>query len=109
MHEALGEPSRRGSADDKVQYSWIYEYNGKIVTIYDYKENPLSKKSSKKIDWHVGGNNTDASQEVADIIKEKLGISTKKPTYEELYEKVYGTKPDFKMMHGGETHRADNK
>jgi len=109
MHEALGEPSRRGSADDKVQYSWIYEHNGKIVTIYDYKENTLSKTSSKKIDWHVGGNNTDAAQEVADIIKEKLGISTKKPTYEELYEKVYGTKPDFKMMHGGETHRADNK
>jgi hypothetical protein len=109
MHAALGEPTRRGSADDKVQFSWIYEHNGKIVTIYDYKENPLSKTSSKKIDWHVGGNNTDAAQEVADIVKEKLGISTKKPTYEELYEKVYGTKPDFKMMHGGETHRADNK
>ena len=109
--DALGLPSREGTMDDKVQMSWIFEVDGKIVTLYDYKEDfDITSKSGtkKKIEWHVGGNNTEAAQKAAEIIKEKVGIKTEKPTYEELYEQVYGKKPDFKMEHGGETHRADN-
>lgn len=108
--DALGLPSREGTMDDKVQMSWIFEVDGKIVTLYDYKEDfDITSKSGtkKKIEWHVGGNNTEAAQKAAEIIKEKVGIKTEKPTYEELYEQVYGKKPDFKMEHGGETHRAD--
>ena len=56
----LGLPNRRGD-DYKTDAEWEIEINGKVVTIYNYKDgkNYNGKNgiaTSKLRDWHIGGN-----------------------------------------------------
>ena len=55
LTEILGEPDNCGTADDKVQYEWIFKINGKILTIYDWKEYRLFDEN-EVINWHIGAN-----------------------------------------------------
>ena len=61
----LGKPNREGDGY-KVDAEWELEINGKIMTIYNYKDgknyNGKSGIATTKLrDWHIGGNqNLDA-------------------------------------------------
>lgn len=72
----LGKPNRIGD-DCKVDAEWEIEVNGKVMTIYNYKDgknyNGKSGIATTKLrDWHIGGlDNMDAEIE---ILKKALGI-----------------------------------
>ena len=42
-----------GGAEDKRQYEWEIEINGKVMTIYDWKEY-RDFDANEVIEWHVG-------------------------------------------------------
>lgn len=58
--DLLGKPNRIGD-EYKTDAEWELEINGKVVTIYNYKDgknyngkNGIAKKDLR--DWHIGGN-----------------------------------------------------
>lgn len=59
--ELFGVPNYGPSSDGKVDWEWIFELNGEVTTIYNYKTGPsYSKKNSgilpnHLIKWHIGG------------------------------------------------------
>lgn len=65
----FGEPNKIGSSDDKVEWEWIFKLNGKIITIYNWKNG--SKYLGKDVDpesineWHVGG----CAHDVLDLLE----------------------------------------
>lgn len=70
LTRVLGEPTYRGSDDDKVRLEWIIEYNAydemdnelsAIISIYDWKTNPSFDLDSNLYDWHIGSKNFNAS------------------------------------------------
>ena len=63
----LGNPSVVGSADGKVQYEWIVEYEDCIYTIYDWKTFDAEYTETELDTWSVGGN-TKSSLLVGDFI-----------------------------------------
>jgi len=72
----LGKPNSLGD-DYKTDAEWELEINGKVVTIYNYKDgkNYCGKDglaTSKLRDWHIGGN-VDLTAEI-EILSKALGI-----------------------------------
>jgi hypothetical protein len=73
--EALGNPTKLGSLDKKVQIEWVFQDEGildqeVVITIYDYKE----RKSINDIkEWHIGGKNI--SKEDIVSFMEEVGLS----------------------------------
>jgi hypothetical protein len=64
--EKLGEPIL-GSGDGKVSAEWIIKFNdGKVATIYDYKEKTTPKET---YDWHIGGNSREVVRRVEEIME----------------------------------------
>ena len=58
LTQLLGEPSYTdNSGEDKVNVEWDCELeDGRVVTIYDWKEyRPIGK--DEMIEWHIGGYN----------------------------------------------------
>jgi hypothetical protein len=69
--EVFGEPDLQGSGDGKVQAEWIIEFeDGKVATIYDYKEYETSVEFVT--DWHIGGKDSTIAPRVKEIIKKNL-------------------------------------
>jgi len=68
--EQFGEPLL-GYPDDKVEYEWNLEVEGKPITIYAWKN--YGELSFDQLTlWHVGGKN----KEVLDILRE-LGVNAR--------------------------------
>jgi hypothetical protein len=74
LRKVLGEPDYvDNSGDDKVNFRWEMETNdGKVFTVYDYKEyRPF--KENEIIEWHIGAFNeiisNRAQMEIAHAIK----------------------------------------
>jgi len=62
----FGEPSFfNPGTDEKTQAEWILDYDGTIITIYDYKEYGVDVRAVT--DWHIGGK----SSKVLDILNEE--------------------------------------
>lgn len=73
--KAFGKPtSQRPSGDDKVRIEWDIKFaDDTIATIYDYKNYGKSIKWVKENckEWHIGGNNKFAVDNVLNVIKDK--------------------------------------
>ena len=72
----LGKPNRLGD-EYKVDAEWEIEVNGKVLTIYNYKDgknyNGKSGIATTKLrDWHIGASE-DVTAEV-ETLKKALGI-----------------------------------
>lgn len=72
----LGKPNREGDTY-KTDAEWEIEVNGKVITIYNYKDgkNYNGKHgiaTTKLRDWHIGGNQ-DLTAEI-EILKQALKI-----------------------------------
>ena len=53
--EAFGQPTySQESGDGKVQFEWIFEFNGEIFTLYDWKTYDESYTLEEYDRWHVG-------------------------------------------------------
>ena len=66
--EVFGESEISG---DKTQAEWIVEFeDGKVATIYDYKEYETSVEFVT--DWHIGGKDSAIVSRVKEIIKKNL-------------------------------------
>lgn len=62
MIKVFGSPEKYNSGDDKVKRIWVYETNdGKVITIYDYKEDREFKDINE---WSVGGKNVTKAEAV---------------------------------------------
>jgi len=53
---ALGEPTFNTASDDgKVQKEWVFDYNGDVFTIYDWKTYSEEFTTQNLDTWNVGG------------------------------------------------------
>ncbi len=59
--EKLGEPTKIGSGDDKVQYEWIMKFEDQIFTIYDWKTYDVGYTEYELDTWSIGGNANSAA------------------------------------------------
>jgi len=66
----LGKPTVVGSGDDKVQYEWIMEFEGRIFTIYDWKTYDAEYTEYELFNWSIGGN--DQSAEIVSEFKKYI-------------------------------------
>jgi hypothetical protein len=56
LYAALGAPTcDKPSGDDKVQIEWIFDFNGEVFTIYDWKTYDRLYTLSENEVWNVGG------------------------------------------------------
>lgn len=53
---AFGEPSfPYESGDGKVQVEWVFKFDGKIYTLYDWKTYDRTYTMSELTEWMIGG------------------------------------------------------
>ena len=56
--DILGEPTyNENRGGDKTNMEWVCECNGKVITIYDWKEY-REINMDEPIEWHIGGRNS---------------------------------------------------
>lgn len=61
----FGEPDLY--VDNKVQVEWTLEYDGTVITIYDYKNYGIDPK--RNTNWHVGGFDAEAARLAKKLIR----------------------------------------
>lgn len=67
LEKLFGEPTyNEPSADGKVNFEWVIEFNGDVFTIYDYKARNRAFAKYSLDTYNVGGH-TDASSFIAFI------------------------------------------
>lgn len=74
LKTVLGEPTYEdNTGEDKVNLEWVCETeNGKVFTVYDWKEyRPISE--DEEIEWHIGGHNQKDTRDAYDEIVEEIG------------------------------------
>ena len=69
----FGEPTyEQNGSGDKVNYEWVLDFNGHIITIYDWKEY-RALNDNEIIEWHIGGHRgsitKEANKEIALLLK----------------------------------------
>ena len=53
--EAFGEPTfNQESGDGKIQFEWVFEFNGDIFTIYDWKTWDVEYTINELTTWNIG-------------------------------------------------------
>ena len=58
----FGEPTYKGSIDEKVQYEWVFKgEDGNVFTLYDWKQSVILDE--QPIAWHIGASSRMASLE----------------------------------------------
>ena len=56
LYAALGAPTYdTASGDDKIQVEWVFDFNGEVFTIYDWKTYDRLYTLSENEVWNVGG------------------------------------------------------
>lgn len=70
--EIFGEPTYlpEDSGDGKVNFEWVFEFNGEIFTIYDWKTYDPEYSMTQLEKWHIGGKTYYG--EFSDYIESKL-------------------------------------
>jgi len=54
--EAFGQPTyNQESGDGKVQFEWIFEFNGETFTLYDWKTYDAQYTMDELTTWNIGG------------------------------------------------------
>ncbi len=70
----FSKPNARYEGNDKVQAQWVLKIGGRIVTIYDYKNDI---KPEKNIHWHVGGHHLDVLGALARLVPDCMLVKTR--------------------------------
>jgi len=73
LKNILGEPTYEdNTGEDKVNLEWVCEtQNGKVFTIYDWKEyRPIHE--DEEIEWHIGGYTGSDTRDAYDELSELL-------------------------------------
>ena len=53
---ALGQPTfEEESGDGKVQFEWVFNFNGEVFTLYDWKTYDIEYSINELTTWNVGG------------------------------------------------------
>lgn len=66
----FGKPLRRRG--DKVQAEWELDFEGTIITIYDYKNYDVAPENNTS--WHIGGFGGEALRAVKILLKGTVGV-----------------------------------
>jgi len=80
LTQIFGEPDAVNSLDNKVTTEWVIEIDGKtLATLYDYKRYELGAPGlDETYDWHVGGFNDEAYDELLAVVLEQFNELVKK-------------------------------
>lgn len=74
----LGQPTfEEESGDGKVQFEWVFNFNGEVFTIYDWKTYDIEYSINELTTWNVGGK-TYAGEfidHIEGLIKEKTTVN----------------------------------
>ena len=74
--EAFGEPTctPEDSGDGKVNFEWIFEFNGEIYTVYDWKTYNQEYTMNQLTRWNVGSKSraTEFISHVESTLKSKV-------------------------------------
>jgi hypothetical protein len=55
LYEAFGAPTFDSeSGDGKVQFEWVFEFNGNCYTIYDWKTYSVEESLNRLTKWNIG-------------------------------------------------------
>ena len=76
LYEVLGEPTfNQPSGDEKMQFEWVFTYQGNPFTIYDWKTYDKQYSMNELTQWHVGGKSYsgDFVEKIEKKLKEKFG------------------------------------
>lgn len=69
--KAFGEPTYPNeSGDGKVQFEWVFEYNGEPFTVYDWKTYDREYTINGLTRWNVGGSSN--AERFISTLKSKL-------------------------------------
>lgn len=72
--EAFGQPTySQESGDGKVQFEWIFEFNGEIFTLYDWKTYNVQYTINELTTWNIGGHYSyvDFSNYIEEVLNSK--------------------------------------
>ena len=55
--EAFGQPTfnPEDSGDGKVNFEWVFEFNGEVFTLYDWKTYDVQYTINELTTWNIGG------------------------------------------------------
>jgi len=54
--EVFGQPTfNQESGDGKVQFEWVFKFNGEIFTLYDWKTWDVKYTINELTTWNIGG------------------------------------------------------
>jgi len=76
----FGEPYLQHGKGEKIDWEWVFQLDGTILTIYNYKTGPSYSEGNKYItpqeidDWHVGGNYSSNLKILRDYIEQESNI-----------------------------------
>jgi hypothetical protein len=84
--ELFGMPHYKGDGE-KVTAEWVFEGEGTVFTIYDYKE-PRTPK--REYAWHIGGANKSVLLIVREYLCQKHKPDILVESYQEYGKRVYG-------------------
>jgi len=54
--ESFGQPIfNQVNADGKVQFEWVFKFNGDVFTLYDWKTYDVTYTINELTTWNIGG------------------------------------------------------
>ena len=74
----LGQPTfDQESGDGKVQFEWVFKFNGEIFTIYDWKTYDIEYSINELTTWNVGGKTYagEFTDYIEKLVEEKTAIN----------------------------------
>jgi hypothetical protein len=72
--KAFGQPTfNQESGDGKVQFEWVFEFNGDIFTLYDWKTYDVEYTINELTTWNIGGKTSyvDFSNHIEELLNSK--------------------------------------
>lgn len=65
--KAFGAPIDTSGAGDKVNFEWNIQFeDGRVATIYDWKEDPVADDAP--VTWHIGANPDENPKEIVGLV-----------------------------------------
>jgi len=73
--EAFGQPTfnPEDSGDGKVNFKWVFEFNGEVFTLYDWKTYDVQYTINELTTWNIGGKTYygDFSNHIEEVLNSK--------------------------------------
>lgn len=72
--KTFGPPTfNQESGDGKIQFEWVFEYNGDTFTLYDWKTYDVEYTINELTTWNIGGktSHVDFSNHIEELLNSK--------------------------------------